>query len=225
MLKAAFVLVAISAAFFASAQTKSFVEVVVEDTIQFDAEEIIYLVGHVDWTTTVDSAVADTMAVAVVPDGMIVNRLQEIRQIIQAMQLDTLKEISYSVSPYGGFQESTISIRFLSVEKLRDFTNRIRKLENIKGIITSTKSSREKAVEKILFQRLFNQAKAKAEALAQIAGKKLEAAVSVKEKEQHSGWTMYPPLSALGDRHSETSTEQNGKITLYRGLIIQFNWQ
>ncbi|HEY0042154.1 MAG TPA: hypothetical protein VGB71_15895, partial [Flavisolibacter sp.] len=74
MLKAAFVLVAISAAFFASAQTKSFVEVVVEDTIQFDADEIIYLVGHVDWTTTVDSAVADTMAVAVVPDGMIVNR-------------------------------------------------------------------------------------------------------------------------------------------------------
>lgn len=225
MLKALFVLSAFLSFFGASAQTKPFVEVVAEDTIQLNADEIIYLVGHVDWATTSDSAFADTMAVVAVPDRPIVNRLQEVRQIIRAMQLDTLKEISYSVSPYEGFQESTISIRFLSIDKLKEFTNRIQKLENIKGVITSTKSSEEAAAEKILFQRLFSQAKLKAETLAQIAGKKLGAAHSVKEKEQHTGWTMYPPLSALNDRHAEISTEQNGKMTLYRGLIVQFNWQ
>ncbi|HUC79711.1 MAG TPA: hypothetical protein VMR70_02300 [Flavisolibacter sp.] len=225
MLKIVFVLAAFCTTFFASAQTKPFVEVVVEDTIQIDADEIIYHVGHVDWTSviTVDTAAFDTMAV--VPDVPVVNRLQDVRQLIKTMQLDTLKEVRYTVSHYEGLQEPGISIRFLSIDKLKEFADRIRQLENTKGTIIATKSSKEKATEKILFQRLYNQAKKKAETLAQIAGKKLGDVIVVKEKEQQGGWTMYPALSTIPGWHAEVGTGQNGKVILYRGLIVQFDWQ
>jgi hypothetical protein len=225
MLKAFFISAALFIASQVSAQTNQFVEVVVEDTMQIEAEEIIYVVGFVDWTTTTDAVAADTMPTALIPPKPKIDHLQKVRQILQALQLDTLKENEYSVSPYESYHHSTISVRFRSVDKLKEFTNRIRKLENIRGSITTTSSSRETAAEKILFQRLFNQAKAKAETLAQIAGKKLGTAVSVKEKDAQGGWTMYPPISALGDRHTETAVDQNGKIRLYRCLIVQFSWQ
>jgi|GEM_PF-4617211 len=229
MLKTIFFFTALSVSSLAFAQTKPFVEVVAEDTMQLNAEEIIYAVSHAHWFTTIDTVGAaidfDTVATVAIPPEPAIDRLKEVRQIIQLMKLDTLKEFNYAVSSREEFQQSAILVQFRSAARLKEFVNRIRAIEDVRGAIVSTKTSQEKAAEKILFQRLFDQAKAKAETLAQIAGKKLGAVASIKEKEKQGGWTMYPPLSTIPGWHTEVSTEQSGKITLHRGLIVQFNWQ
>ena len=202
-----------------SAQTNPYVEVLVSDTMQLDPDEIIYAVKYSHWSPAIDTL--PTVAFDLDPTMAV---LQEVRQIIQAIKLDTIKTENYEVSPDRSYEGPVIFIRFKSMDKLQEFTSRIEKLERIKGWVRSMLMTQENAAEKILFRRLFNQAKAKAEVLAQIAGKKLGNVVFVKEQPTEGGWTMYPPLSALDEHYSQQKVSQNGKITLYRNLLVQFNW-
>lgn len=229
MLKTFFLPAAFLVTTIVSAQTKPFVEVVVEDTMQLDAEEIVYAVSYAHWYTTSDTVGAaidfDTVATVAIPPKPTIDRLKEVRQIIQLMKLDTLRESNYAVLSREEFEQSAILVQFRSAARLKEFVNQIKNIADVRGAIVTTKSSQARSAEKILFQRLFDQAKAKAETLAKIAGKKLGAIVSIREKEIQGGWTMYPPLSTIPGWHSEVSREQSGRITLHSGLIVQFNWQ
>lgn len=229
MLKAFLLLFALLTAPLLFAQKNDFVEVTVQDTLQLDAEEIIYTVNSAEadlGATTMDSTTVESTKISRPSPVPNADPLYEVRQIIQAMHLDTLSDVSYTVSNNAYYRaRNPVRIRFRSTVQLKEFTARVRKLEGIAGAITGLTSSKEKTYGNILAQLLFNQAKAKAEALAQIAGKKLGSVFSIKEEAAQGGWTMYPPLSAIPGWRTGTAAYNSGKITLHRQLVVQFNWQ
>ena len=208
----------------AAVAQSSFVEVTVDDTLQLEPEEVIYIVSQVNYFTA-DSIAVSTMDPAPVveqPDG-----LKEVRKVIAAMRLDTLPpphNYTISNSPYDA-RGNFIRVRFTSLAKLRDFVSRLQKMGGITGVVADHSSSKEDQAERLLSQRLFEKAKAKGAVLAQITGKKLGSLLSVKEVNVQGGWTMYPPLSSIPGWHTTIEGQQTEYIVLFKAMVFQFQWQ
>jgi hypothetical protein len=211
-----------------SAQQQNFVEVTVSDSLHIEADEIIYLVKALDDYTSTDTVTVDSttfplqpVSVSPKPDVLV-----EVRRIIKEMGLDTLSDPSTIVSNIRYYRiDHSIRVRFTSDEKLKQFINRLRQIENITGAVVKLESKEKEEAKKRLFRQIVQKAKTEAEMLAQLSGKKLGVIASIQEKEIMGGWTSYPPLSGIPGWHTELVVSNEDRIVLQRQFAIRFHWQ
>ena len=78
-----------------------------------------------------------------------------------------------------------------------------------------------------LYKKLIEKAKEFAASIAEHTGRKLGSLIQIKEEdavEPISGWTAYPPLSALADAGDSNGVSDSSRIVIYKKMVVRFSW-
>lgn len=119
-------------------------------------------------------------------------------------------------------------VTFTDVKKMAAFNVEVRQLDGLESRVYNKKSSRMALYEKQLIGRLVEQAKAKAGAIAQAAGKQLLGIVQVKEigdvpdaSRNQSGWVVYPSWRE-NDAGLAIGYDAGSHMMLNQTLVVRF---
>jgi hypothetical protein len=212
-------------------QENEFVEVLVQDTVKFDADEIIFnlYIRKNIYAETVVGKASDYK-----------NRIREttqvyemIKGIIQTQKIDTLPPIDYAISEdiYGGMISRMMVLRFKSATQLSHFIKSVSSRNILSGDVVSKKSTRADTYKEVLIKKLLDKAFSDAKNIAEQNRKTLGKIIQVKEENietgaDSGGWTSYPPLSALSSNIAVTAfSPDRVQVTIERKLRVRYSWQ
>lgn len=200
-------------------------EVLVEDTMQIDAEEFIFAVISTEYEEVTER----TTTKPVTKPGKITS-ITQVRNIIKEMGIDTMTPVSYSFAnrPYDVTIQDQIQLKFQNKQTLKLFFDRIKSIKNISGTLITTSSSKTEVYKKELYKKILQQASSQAEMIASLSSKKISSLLSVKEENTEDaggGWVSYPPLSVIPGWHTTLSEGVTDKIILHKKITVRFAWQ
>lgn len=204
-----------------------YVEVIVEDSLQIEAEEFFYTIQEVNY--------AYSEAVGFKTNKSTHNKitpLNQIRKIINELSIDTIGDEGFGFTTVYNHEEraEVIHLKFTSQEKLVEFQRRAKEIKNLSGILTHTQSSKSELARKKLIQKLISKAKEEANYIAEQSKKTLGKIMIIKDADSQvesaeGEWASYPPLSVIPGWVTSISQQTQGKVILIKKMLIRFAWQ
>jgi hypothetical protein len=211
-----------------SGAQSNFVEVSVSDTIIATADQFLFqLMATPDFTMTETTDVAPARSRA---DYMRTEKemRQKQREMLDAVE-QRLKAKGFNALPVGipdmmasrGFGNYFLNYHLPSIEALRRFQEALKDEKAVNAMLQSATTKAEEGNQKRLYSKLVERAKAKAEYLALLSGKKITGILSVSENipPEMGGWSYGTTMTT---RSSETSL--NTSYPVHGRLIVRFSW-
>jgi hypothetical protein len=192
-----------------NAQQK-FVEVTVADTVIAEANTFIYkiIVSPTDDlpvysdTSTNNKSVYDYYAEA---ERKNKSKQQYFDSLMLVLKKQKFNFLQHSINNNFAITQSSEQIYseeivLNSFDSLSLLYNKLKGLKKINGFVAVAKAKNESYYQNILYKKIIDQAYKKARSIAEYSKQKIGNIISVTEnKADKGGWTIYPPLSALGD--------------------------
>lgn len=208
-----------------------FVEVLVQDTIKFDADEIVF-------TLYIRKNIYDAPFTGKVNEDK--NRIRQtnhayevIKGIIQEQKIDTFPPNDYAIPEdiYGGMISRMIVLRFKNAIQLSRFIKSVSSQSNLSGDVVSKKTDHADSYKEMLTKKLLDKAFSDAKNIAEQSRRTLGKIIQVKEEnietgQEPGGWTSYPPLSALSQTIAATTfSPDRVQVIIARKLRVRYSWQ
>lgn len=212
-------------------QENEFIEVLVQDTVKFDADEIIF-------TLYIKKDAYDVPPISKTNNNKNKNRQTDsayelIKGLITDQKIDTLPPNDYAITDdsYGGMINRMIVLRFRNATQLSRFIKSVGTQNNLSGDVVSKASVRSDSYREVLTKKLLDKAFSDAKNMAEQSKKTLGKLIQVKEESIETGsewasWTSYPPLSALSRAIAGTTfSPDRAQVIIARKLRVRYSWQ
>lgn len=201
----------------AQSTSDEFIEVSVTDTVEADAEEIIYCI-YFYLSEEEGSSMTNNLKVTSGYDSS----YQKVYTLIKKMRIDTLENFS-NLNPSDD-NKRKVFLRFTSESTFNEFRKKITSFKNIQAIITNKKTSKIKAVENILFNKLYVNAEEQAVFFAKRANKSISGILQIKvdDSDEQGSWTAYPPLSSFLSAENKAN---DTKIIFSKKITVRYSWK
>ncbi|RXK58353.1 hypothetical protein ESA94_17070 [Lacibacter luteus] len=202
----------ISFSFTLSAQKNEpdFIEVTVIDSVQVEPETFTFTL----FFSPIETVIEDEYKYEENP------AIKYVYSLLKEMKLDTVvNDIAFNNMNRGHRQ---ISVLFKSLTDLKEFSKKIRAIQNIQSFLVNTYSSKMKEAANKLYDKLLLKAKEDALLVSSKSQRELDRVIqiTIKEAEGTGGWTAYPPLSMLRDADAEPT---NPKVIVSKQITVRYS--
>ncbi len=193
---------------------EEFIEVTITDSIQLEPEQFIFSLFFLS-----DDFERDARGNVKVTENP---NTKYIYSLIKNMKLDTLPaRVSFNTENIG---QKQISILFISINDLKEFSQKIRLKKGLQGFVSEKTTSKFKEANEILYEKLLLKAKQDALLLASKSQRELNKIIQIIVKETENtetgGWTAYPPLSML--RAAEAAPDEL-KVIFSKQITVRYS--
>ncbi len=209
-LLALFLSICISFTLSAQKNEPDFIEVTVFDSVQVEPETFTFTL----FFSPIEKVIKDEYKYEENP------AIKYVYSLLKEMKLDSVvNDIAFNNMNRGQRQ---ISVLFKSITDLKEFSKKIRAIQNIQGFLVNTYSSKMKEAANKLYDKLLVKAKEDALLVSSKSQRELDKVIqiTIKEAEETGGWTAYPPLSMLRDADAEPT---NPKVIVSKQITVRYS--
>jgi len=206
---------------------EEFVEVIASDTIKVVPDEIVFAIII---KNTEEGTYYPVKRMATTPNSTRIKTEERIRAIIIQQKIDTVAD-SETLPLIEAVSENIgkkFLLRFTQKQQMAAFLSAVQPIKDIMGAIVLRKSGQLDQYKEKLTKKITDKAFSEAAYICAQHKKTMGKLIQVKEedvtidKSTISGWTSYPPLSALANYYS---TEYDTFIIMERKLRVRYAWQ
>ncbi|MBX2875214.1 MAG: hypothetical protein KTR30_24060 [Saprospiraceae bacterium] len=159
---------------------------------------------------------------------------KELETIVDELKIKRYKDYATEFSVHISNQTKSTDWVVLidNLNQLENLYERLKVYNNVYGSILEFRFEEAPEAELDLIQRLIDQGTRKAQQISRLAGKEIGDLLSLEEEhtdagqsptaDSTTGWTFYPPLSALPN---EASKPSKARTTIRKRVKLRFAWK